>query len=259
MSIREIRVDKTRPLAEEPESGHNRWHPDISPVARLEVGDEVVIETRDAVDGQIGPDSTIEDVLRLNTNLIHLVATYNAILGTCHLSPKEIVALVIAARDRKIEKIVVTHPFFKVPNLEMDTVEEVARLGAYLEFGYCTVSPAWHYATPEKIVEAVHLVGSSRCMLVSDTGQRHNPLPHEALRIFAQTVFEKGVNEKDIDMMIRSNPSQLLDLTEHVTRESDFGEIPTRGPDSHPNRSVKDSPGQGSMVVDAPTEPGIAL
>ncbi len=54
--------------------------------------------------------------------------------------------------------------------------------------------------------------GDRRCLLVSDTGQRHNPLPSEALRIFAQTVFEKGVSEEDVDTMIRRNPRDLLDL-----------------------------------------------
>jgi len=79
------------------------------------------------------------------------------------------------------------------------------------EFGYCTVSPAWQYAAPEKIVASVERIGASRCLLVSDTGQRHNPLPSEALRIFAQTVFEKGVPMEQVTRMITDNPMQLLD------------------------------------------------
>lgn len=154
-------------------------------------------------DGRLKP--SVKDVLAL-------VAEHQAILGTCHLSPAEIVALVREARDVGVEKIVVTHPFFRVPNLDLDTVEEVARLGAMPEFGYCTISPAWQYAAPEKIVAAIGRVGASRCLLVSDTGQRHNPLPSEALRVFAQTVFEKGVSEQDVVAMISRNPRDLLDL-----------------------------------------------
>lgn len=143
---------------------------------------------------------------------LELVAQHNAILGTCHLSPREIVTLVREARNLGIEKIVVTHPFFKVPNLDLDTIEELVRLGAMPEFGYCTVSPAWQYAAPEKIAAAVARVGASRCLLVSDTGQRHNPMPDEALRIFGQTLFEKGVSEPDVYKMIRDNPNDLLDV-----------------------------------------------
>lgn len=145
--------------------------------------------------------------------VLALVAEHNAILGTCHLSPKEIVALVKEARDAGVEKIVVTHPFFKVPNLDLETLEEITRLGAMPEFGYCTVSPAWHYSTPELVAEAISRVGASRCLLVSDTGQRHNPLPSEALRIFAQTLFERGVEDQSaIDRLIKDNPRNLIDL-----------------------------------------------
>src|SRR5512135_488602 len=148
---------------------------------------------------------SVQEVLRL-------VAQHGAILGTAHLSPWEIVALVKQAREAGVEKIVVTHPYFRVPNLDLDTLHEVARLGAMPEFGYCTVSPAWHYAVVEKIVQSVERIGASRCLLVSDTGQRHNPMPHEALRVFAQTVFEKGIPQADVERMISTNPADLLDL-----------------------------------------------
>jgi hypothetical protein len=154
-------------------------------------------------------DGRLQPVVK---EVLELVAQHDAILGTCHLSPREIVALVREARDVGVNKIVVTHPFFKVPSLDLDTIEELVRLGAMPEFGYCTISPAWQYAAPEKIVEAVSRVGASRCLLVSDTGQRHNPLPSEAIRVFAQTVFEKGVAERDVQRMIAENPYDLLDL-----------------------------------------------
>lgn len=148
------------------------------------------------------------DVLQV----LELMAKYGAILGTSHISPREIVTLVREARKMGVEKIVVTHPFFKVPNLDIPTLTEIARLGAMPEFGYCTVSPAWQYAAPDKIVQAVQEIGATRCLLVSDTGQRHNPIPAEALRVFGQTLFEKGLTEEEIRTMIAANPADLLDL-----------------------------------------------
>ncbi len=59
--------------------------------------------------------------------VLELVAQYGAILGTSHLAPREIVALVREARSVGVEKIVITHPYFRVPNLDLDTLEEVAR------------------------------------------------------------------------------------------------------------------------------------
>ena len=43
--------------------GHNRWHPDIPPVAAVDPGDEVVFELRDSRDRQIGRDTRHEDLL----------------------------------------------------------------------------------------------------------------------------------------------------------------------------------------------------
>jgi formamidase len=71
MATHEIRIDASRPLGAEPDSGHNRWHPDIPPVVRCQPGDEVVIETRDALDGQITPDATPDDVAKLDLGLCH--------------------------------------------------------------------------------------------------------------------------------------------------------------------------------------------
>jgi hypothetical protein len=154
-------------------------------------------------DGRLRPE--VKEVLEL-------VAQHGAILGTSHLAPREIVALVREARSAGVEKIVITHPYFRVPDIDLDTLEEVARMGAMPEFGYCTVSPAWQYASPGKIAASVARIGASRCLLVSDTGQRHNPMPSEALRIFAQTVFEKGVPMDQVMQMITANPMQLLDV-----------------------------------------------
>ena len=71
MATHEVRVDYAKVLAEEPETGHNRWHPDIPPIVRCDPGDEVVLQTRDALDGQIGPQVTAEEVGAANLNVVH--------------------------------------------------------------------------------------------------------------------------------------------------------------------------------------------
>jgi formamidase len=71
MAIHEIRIDRSKTLLEEPGTGHNRWHPDIPPIVRCEPGDEVILETRDALDGQIGYDETFDDVATANLDVVH--------------------------------------------------------------------------------------------------------------------------------------------------------------------------------------------
>ncbi|HEY1712834.1 MAG TPA: DUF6282 family protein [Solirubrobacteraceae bacterium] len=144
--------------------------------------------------------------------VLELTAQYNAILSTCHLSVPEIQKLVAAARERGVEKIMITHPFFKVPALELEDLKALVAQGAYAEFGYCTVSPMWNHAPLTRVVAAIKEIGASQCILMSDAGQRHNPMPAECLRVFAQSVYESDVSEEDVERMIKTNPQNLLEL-----------------------------------------------
>lgn len=66
-----LAVDRTKTLAEEPASGHNRWHPDIPPLAEVEPGQVVGLETRDAFDGFVTPATTAEDLRNANLGVVH--------------------------------------------------------------------------------------------------------------------------------------------------------------------------------------------
>jgi formamidase len=66
-----ISIDPFKPLGEEPQTGHNRWHETIEPVVEVDPGDTVVYETRDAFDGQLSSESTAEDVGNLDLGVVH--------------------------------------------------------------------------------------------------------------------------------------------------------------------------------------------
>ncbi|MGI8826648.1 MAG: DUF6282 family protein [Chloroflexota bacterium] len=151
------------------------------------------------------------DVIRPEVyEIIDLIKEAGAILATSHLSTVEIKALIPLALNRGVEKVVITHPFFKVPALDLECLAELTAQGAYAEFAYNTISPMWRLAEIGQVQAAVDRLGAERCILVSDGGQRHNPSPPEGLRIFAQSLFELGVAENSIDRMIRRNPQALL-------------------------------------------------
>jgi formamidase len=50
---------------------HNRWHPDLEPVASVRPGEEITLETRDGLDGQLTRDSSHADALALDLGLGH--------------------------------------------------------------------------------------------------------------------------------------------------------------------------------------------
>ena len=101
---------------------------------------------------------------------------------------------------------------YKVPNADIETQKELVKLGATIELGYCTISPAWAANTLGQAVKAIKEVGPEHFVLVSDGGQLNNPSPPECLRVFAQAVSEQGISEDDVMKMIIDKPRWLLGL-----------------------------------------------
>jgi len=69
--VKSIEIDRGKRLKEEPQKGHNRWHPDVVPVIEVDPGEEVVLETRDASDCQIKPETTVEDFDGMDAKVAH--------------------------------------------------------------------------------------------------------------------------------------------------------------------------------------------
>lgn len=69
--MKSIEIDRSKRLKEEPSKGHNRWHPDVTPVIEVDPGEEVVVETRDATDGQIKPGMAESDLVNMDTKVAH--------------------------------------------------------------------------------------------------------------------------------------------------------------------------------------------
>ena len=69
--MKRITLDFTRSCASEPDKGHNRWHPDIPPVLRVEQGEEVVMDTRDGLDLQITRDTVTSDLAKVVLSSSH--------------------------------------------------------------------------------------------------------------------------------------------------------------------------------------------
>lgn len=71
MARYELLVDHDLPVREQPDRCHNRWHPDIPAALTCAPGDEILMQTRDAVDGQFTRDSGHADVLRIDRSIVH--------------------------------------------------------------------------------------------------------------------------------------------------------------------------------------------
>jgi Family of unknown function (DUF6282) len=145
-------------------------------------------------------------------DVINIVADYGAVLATGHVSRDEIFAAVEYARQVKVAHIVITHPEYYVPNLNDADIATLANEGAFMEFCAVSCGPMTPAASVERVRQMIDIVGPEHAVIASDTGQPFSPRPPEALRVFAQCLFERGVNESAIRRMAIDNPKHLLGL-----------------------------------------------
>ena len=145
--------------------------------------------------------------------VLELNAKHDEILGIAHLSLAESKLLLEAAKERGVNKIPLTHPFFRVPaGMTVDSIKEMVCLGAMAEFGYCAISPMRAYVNREFTREVIGQVGYDNCLVMSDTGQSYNPMPPEAVWLYAQGLYERSVSPDIADKLTRSAPKAMVGL-----------------------------------------------
>ena len=69
--MKSVEIDRGKRLRDQPATGHNRFHPDIPPILTVDEGEEVVLATRDSVDGQLGPGASEADMAVMDAGAIH--------------------------------------------------------------------------------------------------------------------------------------------------------------------------------------------
>lgn len=70
--MKSVEIDRAKQLWEQPDKGHNRWHPDVPPILEADEGEEVVLETFDGLGGRVNQVTTVGDLLeRADPNALH--------------------------------------------------------------------------------------------------------------------------------------------------------------------------------------------
>ncbi len=147
--------------------------------------------------------------------IFQIVKDFDIVLASGHLSPHETFALVEEAQRIGFTKMVVTHALQSQlfdSGLSMDEIKQLAGGGAYIEHCFWGWMPTVSQADPKQIVESVKATGAEKCIMSSDFGQVFHPPAPEGLRLFIATMLRNGLDEKDIELMVKTNPAKLLGL-----------------------------------------------
>ncbi len=142
--------------------------------------------------------------------VVDLCREHGRALATGHCSRAEIEALVQCAEARNLERLIITHPLFRVPGYDASALTGLRRPNVYFEFTYCSLSPMWCHTTIDATIAAIRSIGITHAYLSSDGGQTHNPPPQEGLRLLAQMCAEKGLAENEIRQLIVDVPAFLV-------------------------------------------------
>lgn len=164
--------------------------------------------------GKIKPE--VEKILKI-------IADYNLVLETGHLSPIEVKLLVKKAVEFGVKNIVITHAMADIPGLSLSEMRYLADLGAYLELTYVSnlmgknsvikAHQNWHQISIFTMAEAIKIIGARHFVLSTDLGREFDPLPVEGYSLFIKSLKQEGISPKDIDLMTNINPSNLLSIS----------------------------------------------
>ena len=139
--------------------------------------------------------------------VIRAIARHQLVLATGHLSRDEIFAVVDAAVEEGVKRIVVTHPDFPTQNLSAEDQRALAEKGAFLERCFTTAytgKVSW-----ETMFERVRAAGVESSFFSSDLGQPSNPPVEDGLALMADKFLEAGFTEEEVHIMAVRNTVAL--------------------------------------------------
>lgn len=152
----------------------------------------------------VGPDGA---VLAETRKVLKSIAKHDLILATGHLGRDEIFAVVAAAREEGVKRIVVTHPEFPSQNLGADDQRALAAQGAFLERCFTTAHTGkveW-----DVMFANIRTVGPEHSVISTDLGQPTNPPVEDGLALFADKLLAAGFTEAEVKLMTVENSRRL--------------------------------------------------
>ncbi len=147
--------------------------------------------------------------------ILEILAPKDVILGTGHLSVPETHALVDAAREKGVKRILATHPEYMAP-LSVEDQHVLAKKGVFFERLFViTTESSKAVGGPlplEVIVKNIRTIGVESTVLGTDFGQAKNIHPVLAMQEYLQRLRQAGFKENEIESMTINTPKALLGI-----------------------------------------------
>ncbi len=163
------------------------------------------------VDAEMNVLPEVRDVLKI-------IAHHDIVLATGHLSRDEIFAVVDAALELGVKRIIVTHPEFPSQNINARDQHALAERGALLE--RCFTTPYTGKTQWETVFTNIRQSGPEHSFVSTDLGQPDNPAVENGFALMADRLLEAGFTDEQIHTMCVANTRKLLGVDEPVRAAS---------------------------------------
>ncbi len=140
--------------------------------------------------------------------VLEIIAKYDMILATSHISHQETFAVVKEAHKRGVKKIIITHADFPTTFYTVEEQRELAGYGALME--HCYTTWATGKIDIETSIAQIKALGPERVIIATDLGQATSVYPDEGMAIYAQKLLDSGISEDDVRQMFVHNQRMLL-------------------------------------------------
>jgi len=143
--------------------------------------------------------------------IIALIRDADAILATGHLDARSISAVLSAAKQAGVRRLLVNHPTFVV-HATIDDARHWAELGAVIEHSICIYDDRSTFYQRElaELVEWIRAIGPEQTCLGSDLGQVDNPLPVEGYTWILGALLDAGLSEAELRAVVNTTPARVL-------------------------------------------------
>ena len=154
--------------------------------------------------------------------ILQMIKKYDYTVSTGHHNGAESVIIVREAIAQGIapQRIGVTHANIDPPGLTIAQMQEVAKMGAFVEV--CTQSQ--RALTPEaekalaarddRIADIIKQVGANNIIVETDLGQANNEYHPDGIVSFVRARWARGISRADTDIMTKRNPARYLGIPE---------------------------------------------
>ena len=139
---------------------------------------------------------------------LDVIAKYNVILTTGHISHEEACKLIPEAAKRGVKNMVITHVTFPTTCYSVEDQKMFASYGAKME--HCYTTWATGKSDWQTEVEQIRALGAENVILGTDLGQPTAVYPDEGMLAWAEKLTAEGFTAEEIRTMMVYNPRKLL-------------------------------------------------